>query len=479
MNSGDFVDPVLLSAWQMGRPVPAHAIGAMDPPGLAQLRLLLNNRLVTKTLLASIHCKRDGERLRLVGDSQALVCPRCSSTIELQNTDSVEYYNFQVNLDILAMRVREAFTERGLQVAPGGSFPASMEVVPIGSFIGLDGSEIDLLLAKRTLSPGALLQVWGHCASTLRTVVLVHPELSPSADSFLRLSFQSSPIYAIRADSLREAKTYESASKFPAFRRTIADRLKGVEGLLFAGDGAALREERIDPFGVDADELSLHGGPSYEPAALKLLSVLAPTLKFSRRGGVRQVPDGILVLPDGVWLVDAKSSTEAFRYRQDERDKIRRYLETIESRSDHFNDKWKFYGLLIVTRTGQLRERDVENARSDLRARPASSIVTIVSHEGLLDIWQRARGSSDYWYRRLLGEDPRDVLLLKKRFTSDARVEESTKVNAESPLRVVTAPVLDVFWDNVLKNRYSGLSGHQPVDVLTDMEEIFIRDFGS
>jgi len=479
MTSGDFVDRVLLSAWQAGRPVSAALIGTKDAPGLAQLQLHLDAGLLRKTLLPSIHCENDGERLRLVGDGQVLVCQRCNSTIELQKTSSLEFYSFKVDFETLALRVQGAFTDRGIKVTRGGSFPAGRDVVPIGSFTGLDGSEIDLLLAKKTLNPGSLLQVWGHCASTSRTAVLVHPELSPNADSFLRLSFQSSPVYAIRADSLREVQTYESAAKFPAFRRTIADRLKGVETLLFSDSGVKLGGERVDPFGIEADELSLHGRVGYEPVALKLLSVLAPTLKFSRRGGVLQVPDGILVLPDGVWMVDAKSSSEGFRYRQDERDKIRRYLETIEKRSDHFNERWKFYGLIIVTRTAALRKEDVENARNDLRARGAASIVSIVSHEGLVGIWEKARGSSDYWYRRLLGEDPRDVLLLKKRFTTDARVEESTKVSAETPLRVITESVLDVFWESVLKNRYTGLSGHQPVDVLTDLEEIFIRDFGS
>jgi hypothetical protein len=68
---------------------------------------------------------------------------------------------------------------------------------------------------------------------------------------------------------------------------------------------------------------------------------------------------------------------------------------------------------------------------------------------------------------------------LHNRFTSDARVEEQVRTGAETPLRVVSGGLLDAYWDRVLKNPYQGVSMREPADVLTHLEEMFIRDFGA
>jgi hypothetical protein len=189
------------------------------------------------------------------------------------------------------------------------------------------------------------------------------------------------------------------------------------------------------------------------------------------------VPDGLLVLPDGVWIVDAKSSEGGFSYPQPERDKAWRYLETIEKRMDQFTSSWRFYGEIIVTNTDALLARDMERARMDLRARGTTSIVVVVSHEGLHRLWNHARNSSEYWHRRMLAEDPRDLLLLKPRFVAKVRPTESIPLGLDSPLRVVTGQVLDGYWEIVQSNPYSLPGGRNPEDVLTRVEGMFIRDY--
>jgi hypothetical protein len=472
-------DPLLLAIWHGGRPADAASLGVRDAEGFTHLESLLRAGLVEKTLLSSIYCERDGERLLLVDGARALTCSRCGNTIELGKDESLGFYSFQASMPTLTKLVCSAFAEHGLPPKGGGTFQGNRDVSAIGTFRADDGSDVDLLLARREVGPGCLLQVWGHCASASRSTVVVHPGLSTHADSYLRLSFQASPIYTIHGSAICDGGPFEAARRFPAFRRSIASRLEGVESALFDAGGVESIGERVDPFGVEADELSRHGGARYEPVALQMLSVLGPTLRFSRRAGVKQVPDGILVLPDGVWIVDAKSSEVGFRYNQGERDKAWRYLETIERRLDQFNASWKFYGEVIVARTDPIQANDLALARADLRARDASSVVSVVSHEGLLHLWQRARDTTDYWYRRLLGEDPRDLLLLNPRFLPKGPGNDEARSSADTPLRIVTAPVIESYWDSVLKNPYPTLSGRNPRDVLTGLEEMFIRDYAA
>lgn len=470
----ELADPLLLSTWQAGRPVSPKSIGATQPGRLLRLRELIDSGLIQKTLLSTVRCEKDGERLNPVDKSRALVCPRCSTTIELSKIESLDYYSIQVNIPELAKQVVESFSSQAIPISSEGRFPSSREVTSLG-ITQLDGEDLEVLMARKQVSPSSLLTVWGFCATSGKFVALVHPGFSDQADSYLRLSFQACPIFPIHTTALADSKLFDAARKFPKFRRTVESRLKGVESVLFP---EAESSEDIDPFAADADELSRHGGARYEPAALNLLSILGPTLKFSRRGGVRQVPDGILLLPDGLWIVDAKSASERFHYQQPQRDQVWRYLETVERRKDHFDAHFRFYGEIMVTLTESLDSSEMELARRDLRARGTSSVVSIVSHEGLQRAWARVRSSSEYWHRRITSEDPRDLLLLHRRFLSDSKINPEVKAHAESPLRIVTGEVLDSYLERVLQNPYHVVPMRSPTDVLTRLEEMFIRDYG-
>lgn len=474
-STPDLSDPILLSAWQAGKPISARALGVTEPTQRAQVRSLLDAGLLQRTLLSSVRCEKDGERLKAVDKSRALVCPRCSNTIELEKSGSLDFYTLHVGLPEVCRRAGASFESHGMPLIGKGGFSPTRDVEALG-VARIDGEELEVLLAHRQVSPNALLNAWGYCAASGKFAALVHPGLSEQAESYLRLSFQACPILPIHTSAIGEAKIFEAARRFPRFRRRVASRLEGVESILFSeGSG----QSKVDPFSADADELARHGGARYEPTALHLLSILGPTLRFSRRSGVLQVPDGILLLPGGVWLVDAKSAEKRFHYRQAQRDQVWRYLETVERRRDQFNDQWRFYGEILVTPTDQLEAGEVDLARADLRARGTTAVVSIVSHEGLRRAWAKARSSAEYWHRRNLSEDPRDLLLLHRRFLGDARIEAVVKEHAESPLRVVTGSMLDAYWDTVLENPYHGVGMRSPPDVLTRLEEMFIRDFGS
>jgi hypothetical protein len=477
-ESAQLANPVLLYVWGRGRPVEASELKGQDGPTLPRVRALLSAGLLQRTLLSRIYCPEDGEQLLTVDNASALTCSRCGLIIELGKSEFLEYYSLHVDYARITACIVDSFKAHGFELSGETSFPANRDISQSGVLhIGAD-STLALLVAKRVVTPATLLQAWGHCSASSQSAILVHPGLAPTSEQYLRLSFQSSPICPVLATDLSLARPFESARSFTRFRREIQARLTGLESIVFGADGGAQPTDIMDPFGPEDDELATSGGATYEPTALKLLSILGPTLKFSRRAGVRQVPDGILLLPDGVWILDAKSASDSFHYRQEQRDQTWRYLSTIEQRSDYFRNSWKFYGEIIVTRTDPLLNEELKNARDDLRARGTTSVVTIVSHEGLRRLWTRASANPEYWQRRMLSEDPRDVLLLRQRFLSDSRVDKNTVATAESPLRVVTSGVLDSYWDRVLANPYQGLSARQPADVLSGIEEMFIRDYG-
>ena len=474
----DLTDPILGSTWQAGRPVTAVELGAQTSEALAHLRRLVDGGLLEKTLLSSVRCDNDGERMKAVDKSRALVCPRCPNTIELNKTESLVFYTFQVGLDELTNQAIATFEANGLPVGGAGEYPGGRELASIGVVTAGEGEGLEILLAKKRVTASALLSAWGYCTSSDKICILIHPGLSKQAESYLRLSFQASPIFCVHASALGDGQLFQAARNFRDFRKTVELRLEGVESVLFQA-ATSPPAEVVNPFGVDADELAKHGRAGYEPTALSLLSILGPTLRFSRRDRVQQVPDGMLLLPDGVWIVDAKSATNGFHYKQSERDQTWRYIETIEKRSDLFDARWRFYGEIIVTLTDTVDLGEIENARRDLRARGTLAVVSIVSHEGLRRLWERTRISSEYWHRRMMSEDPRDLLLLHDRFTSDPRVGEEVRASANSQLRVVSGPVIDFYWEAVLKNQYQGVSMRNPEDVLTQLEGMFIRDFGA
>ncbi len=474
-ESEDLTDPLLISTWMAGKPLSMRDLGVQTRDDMERLMRLVNASLIEKTLL-SVRCEKDGARLKPVDQSRALVCPRCWTTVELREPDSLKFYGFQVGNAELVRQAKAAFEVRGLPVAAGGGFPSGREIASIGTLSFEDESAMEILLAKKRVTLTSFFSAWGYSSKSKTLSVLVHPGLGEEVESSMRLSFQACPVYAFHASSLRAESAFDMLRRFPKFRRTVESRLKGVESVLFAAPPNS-SVQTSDPFGVGADELAMHGGASYEPTALKLLSILGPTLRFHRREGVRQVPDGILLFPGGVWIVDAKSASERFHYEQSQRDQVWRYLETIGKREDQFDAHWRFYGELIVTRTDDIDVAEIERARNDLRARGTTAVVSIVSHEGLMRLWHRARFTSEYWHRRIMSEDPRDLLLLHRRFTSDSRVGEEVRMGAETPLRLVSGPVLDAFWDAVLKNPYQDVAMRNPADVLTYLEEMFIRDY--
>lgn len=471
--------PSLLTAWRLGRPISYRELRATTGESKATVLRLITDGVLLKTLLSTIRCDIDSEPLLQVERGRVLVCPRCHRIESLDATESLSRYSLSVDVKAVTQLTVEAFEANKFKHLAHGDFVSSAEVTAAGTLQDIEGgSEVELLVAAQEVSGASLLQIWGHCTQARRTVVLVHPGLVKEADDYLRLAFQTSPIYALYGPNLDDPQAFAAAAQFTAFRREIEEKLASVQGaFVVPPSSGAPGDSAEDPHPSDLDELSHFGRASYEPAALRLLSILGPTLPFRRRAGVHQVPDGVLLLPDGFWIVDAKSSESGYRFLQGERDKIKRYIETISRRGDQFANSWKFYGAVIVARTGDLSWRDINNARRDFRTQSGAAVVTIVSHEGLAHLWENTRDSSDYWHRRIFSEDPRDLLLLRSRFLPEISSSDSNRIGPDSPLRVVTAAVIERYWETVSSNRVPLPGWQDPHDVLTRLEEMFIRDY--
>ena len=284
-----------------------------------------------------------------------------------------------------------------------------------------------------------------------------------------------SPVLALEYPRLENPDVAQQIALFPKYRDLVTESLAEIARRLNP-DG---KDSTTDLFEGDSegqiDQLARTGRERSQLPALKLLMALGPTVGFTK---APWVPDGVLLVPGGFWIVDPKSSEKGFSFSTSERDKIARYLNVLEKQEHLFGPSLKFHGEIIITRTDPINLSAIESATSYLRSRRPDSVVSLVSHEGIRWLWDQIRAEPGYWHLRDAVFDTDNLLKLRPKGFEQGKVPDPARDYVDAPFKVISPEVLRAHWE-FLQSRgiYPQMGGHTPSSIAELVQGIYVQEF--
>ncbi len=471
----DTKDSLFLFLWRKGHPVVASELGPWSEE--TKLVVLDEERAgrVKRDFLATIRCPDCRARLVVVRRTIP-VCEGCKRVWDARREFHPEFYAYSADLsrvnDLAVDRLREAGFERSEQgvasnlTARGTRYIASMQ--------NIRGQQLDVVIATETVKRETLYQLWGLARIHHLNVVLVHPGLAPQAEQLLELGIEVSPILPVDYRCLTLPESVQKVALFPTYRERLARSLARISSTLLAETESG----QTDLFDISPDELdrlSREGGVKYERPALKLLMALGPAVVFAKTGWT---PDGVLLGPNGFWIVDPKSSMNGFRFSASEKDKIARYLELMLKKESAFGPSLRCFGEIIVTPTDNVSENVLDATASYLRVRAPRHTVSVVSHEGLVWLWHQIDAEPNYWHMRDPIEDAFNLLTLQPKCFVGGAVPESSSRYIDTPCKLIGLDAFKAYWDLLRdRNVFHGLGGRTPAAVSELVQGMFVQEY--
>jgi len=473
--SASIVDKDHIELWRGGRPVDADALGPWTPERTREVLGKLRAGILLSELLSAIPCPECRSQMTLVRRT-VLHCENCKTTFDTTKDFHPGFYAYNANVDFARRKALDILTAAGFsQGVKFNGFPRIVGADAVATLRDENGTELDLVIASARVERETLYQLWGFAKVHSRKVVLVHPGLAHDAEQLLELALEVSPVLSLEYPRLENPDVAQQVALFPKYRDLVTESLAGISRRL-SPDG---NEPTPDLFQGDSegqiDQLARTGGEQYQLPALKLLMALGPTVGFTK---APWVPDGVLLVSGGFWIVDPKSSEKGFSFSTSERDKIARYLDVLEKREHLFGPSLKFHGEIIITRTDPINPSAIESATSYLRSRNPDSVVALVSHEAIRWLWDQIKVDPGYWHLRDAVSDTENLLKLRPKSFEGGKAPDSARDYVDAPLKVIGPEVLRAHW-TFLHSRgiYPQMGGRTPSSVAELVQGIYVQEF--
>jgi hypothetical protein len=383
-----------------------------------------------------------------------------------------EYYRYVPNFDSLLGWIAETLDKGGLSLHATSRHSDIEHILDAGEIIKHPNVSLDLFLATGAVDTRALAEIWVLLVQRGTLGVLIHPGMSEDAAKLVALTFASVPFITIEAVELPNVSSIDQIVDFPRFRAEIARLLQTVtfpQSVELTGVAPG-----VSPLPTGIDALARTGGEQFQAPAISLLHTLGAPEVLPKEA---YCPDGILLLPDGFWLVDTKSSIDGFKFSVPEREKSRRYVRTFEEKQDSSSD-WTFFGEIILTRTDVLGPQTIRRARDFLLAEDLRSSIVLMSYEGLSWLWEQAWLQPKYWRCCNIASDTRALMELHPVILNSIREDPMIHEFAESRVRVVSQKTFVAFREYVLgRKEYHELRARTPEDIATMVRRTLMNQF--
>ncbi len=361
MNSSNpLQDSLFLRVWNVGSSARSSSIRNFSAEGEgAALRRLVETGWVKAAILFDLKCPNCGRQYELVNRDSVLVCGNCGTHIDTRTEFRVERYTYEPSFQTLVTEIVSTLATAKICRGDDQFRPPPVEGFHyIGRFSSASDAQIEVFLAKGELKPRPLRELWGLALEMGFNGLVVCPGISEETERILSLVAASIPLLCVSADSLPQAETLVQIAGFPTFRADLSTRVSAFAQVL---GGPAKSRGRLSPVVPDEiDELAKSGGRRFEAPALRLMMTIGVSEHVNAPG---YLPDGLLLLPDGFWIVDVKSSEQGFAFDVSERDKAFRYISTVQAEYRTPLDGWTFYGEIVLTRTDPLQVNHLRSAR--------------------------------------------------------------------------------------------------------------------
>ena len=457
------LEEVLVRIWRVGHPASLEEIDLdLDRASLEKEigRLHVAGK-INGQLRANLVCEQCGNPYEYAHADRVLTSA-CGNTVDLSQQFKPDFYRYVPNFDQLGKWVTQSLAREEFRTHSRSQNSQIEHIVDLGQITRPPSLSLDLFLSTTVVDTRSLAELWVLLVRRGRLGVLLHPGMSEEATELAALTFSSMPFISIEAAELASPAVVSQVAEFPGFRTEIERMLERTRSVPEIDSLSGSSDD--DPLPVGIGVLARVGGERFQAPVISLLHTLGAPENLPK---TPYCPDGILLLPDGYWLVDAKSSLDGFSFSVPEREKARRYVRPFEERQGSSSD-WTFFGELILTRTDVVDSATIRRARDFLLAEDLRSSIVLLSFEGLSWLWKKAWAEPKYWRCCNIASDTRTLLELRPNLLNSISGDPLAHEFAGTRVRLVSEEAIKSFWSLVLKRRvYHELRDRTPEDIMT------------
>lgn len=463
-----------LEIWKKGGPVGIEQFKSYIEVGkLYTVEEFCEEMVLMSNLKPVVMCLSCGHQLKNFRQDRYLICT-CGTRIDTLETTNLDMFRFIPDFDRIAESVSTELISLGVTISKESKELDIEYLRDLGMLKRNDEINLRLLVSTKSLEQRTVSELWGNLQLRKERGIVIYPGLSKESEILISTTAASIPILFLNYQSFPKANFIEQLHQFQFFRDDVEKRLRELN-ILFEGVFAVKSDAILTGLPENLDYLSKRGGESFESPAIKLLNTIGAPLELTKRP---YLPDGILLLPKGFWIIDAKSSLYGFKFNVDERDKASRYVRTIEENNTYSGPGWKFFGEIILTGTENITSETIRKVKGYFSGAKLDSSIVILSYEGLKWLWESSINDPTYWHLFNGLSDPEILMDLNSVIYNKLEDDDISKTSFDNHFRVISENAMKVFWDYVFdRGTYVNMLGHTPQNVADFVQSAFMTAF--
>lgn len=430
-----------------------------------EVKKLIKKNYLKIELLSTPRCLRCKGKMRLIIDK--LMCEQCDEIISQDDEHRILYSSCSLNFSSLIEDIIVLLSKQSINIQHGNCLNIT-GFHTIGK-TRFGKKELVVVLAGGIPDLDQIYSLMGYGHTNETYVLLFHCGLKSEIHTLLMSEIIEPKLIIVDFQVLTNGK--ELIKTIKSVFKTEEKLQKSIENL------EVITNEEISvpsleggvQFIEEIRSSSRKGRDSFEKYALLLLSHFGPTGAFKTKPFH---PDGVLINPDGFWIVDAKSTDDFFKFPVREKDKAKRYIEKIENNAHRFS-KHSFFGEIIITPELEPKNYKVIDALKEyFDKNPIKSNIIIIPLEGLLYLYEEIWKNMNYLHKY---DSRKHIFMLFDISDKIASIEytQNKILNASrnTHVRYITQETIKNYWKYVNDSRYVEL-GSDPnhhLELLSDV----------
>jgi hypothetical protein len=352
---------------------------------------------------------------------------------------------------MLAKTLKSILGEAGFDIV-GGSDADIASVYLVGALAhDTEKTSYEFAFVSKPLNKTTLYALVGHSVTSKKYIVAFYATLGQDLSQHEAGLLALPRVQLVPISKIADEHTNLDISRFMNFTNFMSSAIYSLNQIIDSDQSFAISLEEMD-FLENAKQLSRTGRERFEPVVLRLLQILGFTSRLREKG---YGPDGALFLPNGFYIIDAKSTASYFKFEVDERDKILRYIRTLEDNASEFGE-YPFFGEVIVTPSlPEPSSRVLDKVEKYFLKNPIKGHLVVVAVEGLLELYRNAFANPEFFHRLDYRRHP--IWLLKE--THRIPVADRGRASDYSKVVYIDEVTLQGYYATVMESPIAHLNG--------------------
>jgi hypothetical protein len=381
----------------------------------------------------------------------ALFCKNCGRQIDLDDNNRATYSTFSVVESMLAKTLESILGEAGFSIVRGSDTDIA-SVYLVGALAhDTEKTSYEFAFVSKPLNKTTLYALIGHSVTSKRYIVTFYATLSQDLSQHEVELLALPRVQFIPISKIVDEHTKLDITRFMNFAEFMSSIIYSLNQILDSDQSFTITREEMD-FLKNAKHLSRTGRERFEPMVVRLLQTLGFTSRLREKG---YGPDGALFLPNGFYIIDAKSTASYFKFKVDERDKILRYIRTLEDNASEFGE-YPFFGeVIVIPSLPEPSSRVLDKVEKYFLKNPVKGHLVVVAVEGLLELHRNAFANPEFFHRLDYRKHP--IQLLKE--THRMPVADRGRASDYSKVVYIDESALQGYYATVMKSPIAHLDG--------------------